>query len=120
MPKLINKSKQFLFKNKFEVVRKTKIELLKESLLLFSFATFLILINYFIPQKIQLISSFGRNLSLLIENLVEILTNLFAISKALFIISSLIISLILLIGVINRLLKILFRKRRKIRSNLFK
>ena len=115
MPRLNNKSKQYLFKNKLNLGRKSKIQLLKESFFMLSTSIFLIVINYFIPRKIELFSSFITNLFGIFSSILEILIYLGQIFIVLFLISSCICSLVLIIGGFNRIFKAFLRNTRKIR-----
>ena len=114
VPKLNNKSKQYLFKNKLNVGRKSKRELLKESILMIIVAIFLIFVNYLIPHKVKFLNSFSSNLRGIFSNLWEIFFYLCEVTLVIFIVFSLLLSLILVIGSLNRLLKTLLRKSRKI------
>ena len=115
MPKLKNKSKQYLFKNKLNIRRKSKLELLKESFFLLISGVFLLLINYFIPEKLELIKSFKDNLFEIFDNILNIMINFFEIFIVLLIYFSLFFSLCLIIGSMNRLVKVLTRKSKKIK-----
>ena len=54
MPRVKNNTRQYLFKNKLNIRRKSKRELLKESFFMMLFGWLLLIINYFIPQKNEL------------------------------------------------------------------
>ena len=114
MPNLNNKSKQYLFKNKLNVGRKSKSELIRESFYMIAIAIFLVFINYLIPQKAKFLSTFNSNLRGIISNLTEMFFYLCEVILVLFIIFSLLLSLILFIGSLNRLLKVILRKSKKI------
>ena len=73
MPSIKNKSRQYLFKNKLNIRRKSKKELLKESFLMMFFGNFLLLINYFIPNKTRIFYSFNKNIFYIFKNIKEIL-----------------------------------------------
>ena len=113
IPKLNNKSRQFLFKNKLTIKRKSKKKLLNESLLMFISSFILIFLNYLIPQKKNLIYSFIDNSYQIYINFLNFFKYFFQILLVLFIIFSLITSLILLIGALYRIYKIFRRKTRK-------
>ena len=115
MPRIKNRSKQYLFKNKLNIGRKSKRELLEESFYMMIFGLFLLLINYFIPQKMKLFISFKKNLLNIISNISEIIIYSFEILIVLLVIFMIFISLFLIAGSINRLFKVLLPKSRKIR-----
>jgi len=110
-----NKSKQYLFKNKLNIRRKSKKELLRESLIMMIFAFFFLFVNYLIPQKEELIKSFKNNMIDIFSNLLEILFDSFEILIVLFICFTLLLSLFLIVGSINRIFKVFFYKSRKIK-----
>jgi len=115
MPKIKNKSKQYLFKNKFNKRYKSKRELIKESFLMMIFGLFLLLINYLIPQKVELFYSFKKNIFNTLSNLLEIISSSFEILIVLLICSTLIISIILIAGSISRIIKVLLPRSKKFR-----
>ena len=115
MPHIKNKSRQYLFKNKLNMRRKSKIELIKESFLMMILGLFLLLINYFIPQKIELFNSFKNNVINTINNILEILSYSLEILIVLLICFTFLISLFLIAGSINRIVKLLLPRSRKIR-----
>ena len=114
MPRIKYKSRQYLFKNKLNIKRKSKIELMKESSLMMIFGLFLLLINYFIPQKIELFNSFKNNIFDILRNLLEISLYSLEIFIVLLISFSILLSLFLIAGSINRILKVVLPKSRKI------
>jgi len=114
MPRIKNKSRQYLFKNKLNIRRKSKKELIKESFLMMIFGLFILLINYFIPQKKLLFNSFQKNILDIISNVLEILFYSLEILIVLFICFTLLLSVFLIAGSINRLIKIILYKSRKI------
>ena len=72
MPNIKRKSRQYLFKNKLYKRGKSKRDLIKESSFMMIVGLFLLLINYFIPQKIELFNSFKNNVIGTFNNLLEI------------------------------------------------
>ena len=114
MPIIKNKSRQYLFKNKLKIRRKSKGKLIKESFLMIMFALLLLLINYFIPQKIELFNSFIGNIFLIFRYVLEIIFHSFEILIVLLIIFTILLSLFLIIGSINRIIKVMLRKSTKI------
>ena len=114
MPRLKNKSRQYLFKNKLSVRRKSKKELIKESFLMMIFALFLLLIIYFTPQKFDLFNSFKKNIMNILNNLMEILYYSIEILIVLLISFTILLSLFLIAGSISRMIKVILPKSRKI------
>ncbi len=115
IPNLNNRSRQFLFKNKLTIKRKSKKRLLSESLLMFISSFILIFLNYLIPQKKILFYTFIDNIYKIYINFLNFFKYFYQILVVLFIIFSLITSTILLIGAFYRIYKILRRKTRKLK-----
>mgnify|MGYP001158755849 CR=1 FL=1 len=116
MPNIKRKSRQYLFKNKLNKRVKSKRELIKEAFFMMIVGLFLLLIIYLIPQKIEFFSSFKNNVLVTINNLLEILTYSLEILIVLFICFTLLFSTFLIVGSINRIVKILLPRSRNIRS----
>ena len=76
---------------------------------------FLLLINYLIPQKFELFNSFKNNVINTLKNLFEILSYSLEILIVLLICFTFLISLFLIAGSINRIVKLLLPRSRKIR-----
>ena len=114
MPRFINQSRQYLFKNKLKIRRKSKGELIKESFLMMMLGFFLLLINYFIPKKIELFSSFIENILDIMRNLLEILIYSLEILIVLSVSFTVILSLCLFVGSFNRIIKVILFKPRRI------
>ena len=114
MPNIKRKSRQYLFKNKLNIRRKSKRELIKESFLMMIFGLFLLLINYFIPRKMELFNSFKNNIFYILNNILEIIFYSLEILIVLLISFTILFSLFLIIGSINRLIKVILSKSRKI------
>ena len=115
MPNIKKKSRQFLFKNKLNKRGKSRRELIKESFFMMIVGLFLLLINYLIPQKMELFNSFKINVMNTLNNLLEILYYSFEILIVLLICFTLFISIFLIYGSINRIVKIVLPKPRKIK-----
>ena len=115
IPNLNKNSDKFFFKKKLSLRRKSKVKLIKESLVMLSFSIFIIYINYIIPNKILIFKSFLNNFGKLITNILNSISYSYEICLAIFIVSSLIFALILMLGAFSRLMKILKRKSRQIR-----
>ena len=114
MQRIKNKSRQFLFKNKLKIRGKSKRELLKESILMMIFSIFLLYIVYIIPQKIELFNSFKKNIFNIINNLLDILFYSLEILIVLLISFTVLFSLSLMVGSLNRLIKLIQLKSRRI------
>ena len=110
-----NKSNQYLFKNKLNSRFKSKRELIKESFFMMIIGFCLLLVNYFIPEKLLLFNSFKKNIFNITENIFQIIYYSIDIIIVLFICFTLLMSIILIIGSINRITKVFKRKSRKIR-----
>ena len=115
MPNIKRKSRQYLFKNKLYKRGKSKRDLIKESSLMMIVGLFLLLINYLIPQKIELFNSFKNNIIGTLNNLMEIFSYLLEILIVLLICFIFLISLFLIAGSINRIIKLLLPRSGKIR-----
>jgi len=115
MPNIKRKSRQYLFKNKLNKKGKSKTELIKESFFMMVVGWFLLLINYLIPQKIQLFNSFKNNVLGTFNNLLEILSYALEILIVLLICFTILISIFLIAGSINRIIKLLSPRSRKFR-----
>tara|TARA_Y100001978_G_scaffold32788_1_gene28578 strand:+ start:309 stop:662 length:354 start_codon:yes stop_codon:yes gene_type:complete len=115
MPNIKRKSRQYLFKNKFNKRIKSRRELIKESFFMMIVGLFLLLINYLIPQKMELFNSFKNNIIKTINNLLEIFSFTLEILVVLLICFSLLISILLIVGSINRIVKLLLSRSRKVR-----
>ena len=114
IPNLNNRSRQYLFKNKLTIKRKSKMKLLSESLFMFISALGLILINYLIPQKKILIYSFVDNIYQIYINFLNFIQYFYQILIVIFIVFTYIVSILLFIGALNRLSRILRRKTKKL------
>ena len=114
MPNIKRKSRQYLFKNKLNRRGKSRRELIKESFFMMIVGLFLLLINYLIPQKIELFNSFKNNVIGTLNNLLEIFSYLLEILIVLLVCFTFLISLFLIAGSINRILKLLLPRSRKI------
>ena len=118
MPMITNKSRQYLFKNKLNIRRKSKRTLMKESFSMMILGLLLVLLNYFIPQKMQLFNSFNGNILGIVSNLFEIFFYSLEILIVLLIGFTILLSLFLIIGSINRIIKIFLLKSRKFSSRI--
>ena len=109
------KSNQYLFKKKINIRRKSIKELVKESFFMMIFGLFLLLVNYYVPQKMELFNSFRKNIFDIYDNLFEIILKSFEIIVVILICFTLIISIVLIIVSISRIIKIFQGKPSKIR-----
>ena len=112
MPMITNKSRQYLFKNKLNIRRKSKRTLMKESFSMMILGLLLVLLNYFIPQKMQLFNSFNENILGIVSNLFEIFFYSLEILIVLLIGITILLSLFLILGSINRIIKLINYKSR--------
>ena len=110
-----NKSNQYLFKKKINIRRKSKKKLVKESFFMMIFGLSILLVNYYVPQKMELFNSFRKNIFDIYDNLFEIILKSFEIIVVILICFTLIISIVLIIGSISRIIKIFQKKPSKIR-----
>ena len=115
MPYIKRNSRQYLFKNKLNKKGKSRTELIKESFLMMVVGLFLLLINYLIPQKMQLFNSFKNNVYGIFNNLLEILSYSLEILIVLLICFTILMSIFMIAGSINRIIKLLSSRSRKIR-----
>ena len=112
IPNLNNKSRQYLFKNKLTIKRKSKMKLLSESLFMFISAFALFCFNYLIPQKKNLFYSFTDNIYQIFLNFLNFIKYFYQILLVILILFTSIASVILFIGALYRIFKILRRKTR--------
>ena len=113
IPNLNNKSRQYLFKNKLTIKRKSKMQLLSESLFMLISALVLICLNYLIPKKKILIYSFIDNIYQIYVNFLNFIKYFYQIFIVIFIIFTSIMSIIFITGAIYRIYKIMRRKTKK-------
>ena len=114
IPNLNNRSRQYLFKNKLTIKRKSNMKLFSESLLMFISALALIFFNYLIPQKKTLIYSFNDNIYQIYINFLNFFKYFYQILLVIFIVFTSIISVILFIGALYRIYRVLKRKTKKL------
>ena len=114
IPNLNKKSDKYLFKKKLTLRRKSKKNLIRESLLMFLLGFLIIYLNYLVPNKINLFKNitftFGKTLNLLNQ----LLPLLLEISIVFIIFVSLTFSIILFMGSFYRVIKLIKRKTKKI------
>ena len=105
-----NKSKQYLFKNKVPIAKKSKTKLLREAFLLLLIASIIILINYLLPSQEALFNSFNENLINIYTYFLLLLKYLFDVLLSILILFSRITVVILLAGSFYRIYRILRKK----------
>ena len=101
-----NKSKQYLFKNKVPIAKKSKTKLLREAFLLLLIASIIFVINYLLPSQEALFNSFNENLINIYTNFLLLLKYLFDVFLTILILFSRITVVILLAGSFYRIYKI--------------
>ena len=110
---LNHRPRQFLFKNKLTLKKKSKNKLLRECLFMFISAFFLFFINHLIPQKGILIYSFIDNVQKIYFIFINFLKYFFQITLVFLIFFITIMGILLIIGGLYRLLKIIRRDTKK-------
>ena len=114
IPNLNKKSDKFFFKKKLTLRRKSKRKLITESFLMFFLSVLIIYLNFLIPDKKIIFDNFFINVNSLLSRLSEGFSYFYEICLAILIVLSMIFSMILLLGVFSRLIKIAKRKTRQI------
>ena len=105
-----NNSKQYLFKNKLPISKKSKSKLLKEAILLIISALIIFAIGYYIPSQDILFTGFTSNLNNIYTNLILLIKYSFYVILVLLIVLTKISSVILLMGGLYRIQRILKKK----------
>jgi NADH:ubiquinone oxidoreductase subunit 6 (subunit J) len=114
IPNVNKKSEKYIFKKNLSLRRKSKRRLITESVFMVIFSTLLAYINYLIPNKSSLLQNLPTAVNKSFSLIIDLGFILYEIFLVIFIFISLIVSLLLLIGALNRLMKIISRKTRKI------
>ena len=114
IPNLNKNSEKYLFKKRLSLRRKSKRKLLNESFFMLLFSSFLIYLNYLIPDKKRVFDDFFDNVNKLNLGLYELGAYLYEILIIVFMIISTIFVLVLSYGAFSRILKISQRKSKKI------
>ena len=114
IPNLNKKSDKFFFKKKLTLRRKSKRKLITESFLMLSLSLLIIYLNFLIPDKKIIFDNFFINVNSLLSRFSEGFSYFFEICLAILIVLSMIFSIVLLVGVFSRLIKIAKRKTRQI------
>jgi len=114
IPNLNIKTEKYIFKNKLNLRRKSKIRLFTEAIFLFFLSVLLVYINYSIPNKNLLLQNLPSTFNKSFLLLIDLFSNLYEIFLVIFIFASSFTALILLIGSFNRLFKVSKRKSKQI------
>ena len=115
VPNLNYGSRQFLFKNKLTIRRKSKTKLLRESLLMFFSAFILLFLNHLIPQKKFLILTFIDNIYKIYLNFLNFFNYFYKVILVIIIFVTLIFAVFLLIGATYRLYRTVIRNTKRIK-----
>tara|TARA_Y100000589_G_scaffold326087_1_gene365223 strand:+ start:1155 stop:1523 length:369 start_codon:yes stop_codon:yes gene_type:complete len=113
IPRLNSRSKQYLFKNKLISERKSKRILLRESFIMTLISIFLIFVIYQIPNKLNLLNSFNKNIKEFLISVGDIFLNLINIFAVLFLIFSILLCFVLLLGAFYRIFRVIQVKKKK-------
>lgn len=114
IPNLNKKSDKYLFKKKLTLRRKSKKNLIRESLIMFSLGFLILYLNYLVPNKINLFKNITFNFGKTLNLLNQLLPLFLEIIIVLIILISLTFSIILFIGSFYRIIKVIKRKTKKI------
>ena len=114
IPNLNKKSDKYLFKKKLTLRRKSKKNLIRESLLMFLLGILIIYLNYLVPNKINLFKNITFTIGKTLNLLNQLLPLLLEISIVFIIFVSLTFSIILFMGSFYRVIKVIKRKTKKI------
>tara|TARA_Y100001933_G_scaffold125815_1_gene125695 strand:- start:1497 stop:1862 length:366 start_codon:yes stop_codon:yes gene_type:complete len=114
IPNFNNKSRQYLFKNKLTIKRKSKSKLLNESIIMLISSFLLFYLNYLIPKKEFYIYSFIDNIYKIYINFLNFFKYFYQIILVFIIMFTLLLAILLIIGAFYRLYKISRRKTKKI------
>ena len=120
IPNLNIKSDKNIFKKKLNLRRKSKRRLFTESFFLFILSVLLVYINYLIPNKNLLLQNLPSTINKSFLLLVDLFSYLYEIFLVIFIFLSSFTTLILMLGSLNRLLRVFKRKSKKLFINNFK
>ncbi len=107
------KSDKNILKKKLNLRRKSNKRLFTESFLLFFLSALLVYINYLIPNKNLLLQNLPSTFNKSFLLLIDLFSYLYEIFLVIFIFVSSFISLILMIGSLNRLFRVSKRKSKQ-------
>ena len=114
IPNLNKKSDKYLFKKKLTLRRKSKKNLIRESLLMFLLGILIIYLNYLVPNKINLFKNITFTIGKTLNLLNQLLPLILEISIVFIIFVSLTFSIILFMGSFYKVIKVIKRKTKKI------
>ena len=114
VPNLNIKSDKYIFKKKLNLRRKSKKRLFTESFFLFIFSTFLVYLNYLIPNKKLLLQNLPITINKSFLLFIDLFSYLYEIFLVIFIFTSSFTALILFLGSFNRLFRVSKRKSKQI------
>ena len=114
IPNLNIKTEKYIFKNKLNLRRKSKIRLFTEAIFLFFLSVLLVYINYLIPNKNLLLQNLPSTFNKSFLLLIELFSYLYEIFLVIFIFVSSFTALILIIGSFYRLYRVSKRKSKQI------
>ena len=120
IPNLNNKPKNFLFRNKIPLVKKSKYKLIRESILMLILGIAILCINFYIPSQELLFDSFNNNLLNIYGNIVSIAKYSLQVILVIFLVLSKISAFILLLGSFYRIIRILKIISRKTSKAIFR
>ena len=108
--KVTNKSKQYLFKDKLPLAKKSRSRLIRESIYMLIISIVLFIISSYIPAQETIFNTFSGNLLDLYNNSILFIVNLGKIILVLLLVASKICAYVLLIGGLYRIYKVFKRK----------
>ena len=114
IPNLNIKPDKYIFKKKLNLRRKSKRRLFTESFFLFILSVLLVYINYLIPNKNLLLQKLPSTLNKSFLLLIDLFSYLYEIFLVIFIFVSSFTAFILMIGSLNRLIRVFKRKSKQI------
>ena len=114
IPNLNIKTEKYIFKNKLNLRRKSKIRLFTEAFFLFFLSILLVYINYSIPNKNLLLQNLPSTFNKTFLLLIDLFSYLYEILLVIFIFVSSFGALILMIGSLYRIFRVSKRKSKKI------
>ena len=120
IPNLNNKPKNFLFRNKIPLVKKSKYKLMRESILMLILGIAILFINFYIPSQELLFDSFNNNLLNIYGNIVSIAKYSLQVILVIFLVLSKISAFILFLGSFYRIIRILKIISRKTSKAIFR
>ena len=114
IPNLNIKTEKYIFKNKLNLRRKSKIRLFTEAFILFILSVLLVYINYLIPNKNLLLQNIPTTFNKSFTLIIDLFSNFYELFLVIYIFISSIVALLTTIGALNRLFKLYKRKSKNI------